>query len=183
MKKHLGFTLLEVLTVLAITAALCAILYPVFGRVREKSKETVCVSNLRQIGQAIALYRSSYDGDGKYGSMEEMGLPEDFYVLAKSHNLPRALFVCGPEKGQKSHLYNVRYAPEHSIGVPSWKAYVTAYQESSVLAIDVWHDFPGTPRDSRFVVHHGVGLYLDGHVQEKTKVGDWFSKNEWWSTP
>ncbi len=51
-----GFTLVELLTVIAIVGILAAIIIPVVGRVRMNSQSSVCQSNLRQIGLATALY-------------------------------------------------------------------------------------------------------------------------------
>lgn len=48
-----GFTLMELLVVSAIIAILAAILFPVFAQAREKARQTICVSNLRQLGLAI----------------------------------------------------------------------------------------------------------------------------------
>jgi prepilin-type N-terminal cleavage/methylation domain-containing protein/prepilin-type processing-associated H-X9-DG protein len=61
MTKHRGFTLIEILVVLAIIAVLTAILLPVLSTVREKGRSAVCQSNLRQIGTAITLYTQDYD--------------------------------------------------------------------------------------------------------------------------
>lgn len=57
-----GFTLIELLTVIAIIAVLAALLFPVFMTARGKAREITCVSNLRQIGQAVAMYTQDYDG-------------------------------------------------------------------------------------------------------------------------
>ena len=51
-----GFTLIELLVVILIIAILAAILFPVFGRVREKARQMACISNLKQIGIALILY-------------------------------------------------------------------------------------------------------------------------------
>ena len=56
-----AFTLVELLTVIGIIAVLAALLFPVFAQVRAKSRETVCVSNLRQIGTATLMYAGDYD--------------------------------------------------------------------------------------------------------------------------
>ncbi len=51
-----GFTLVEILVVVTITALLAAVLLSVFTRVREQGRKSVCVSNLKQIGLAFLQY-------------------------------------------------------------------------------------------------------------------------------
>lgn len=57
-----GFTLVEVLMVIAILGLLSGIVFAAMGPVREKARQTVCISNLRQIRQALAMYQADYDG-------------------------------------------------------------------------------------------------------------------------
>ena len=58
---RVGFTLIELLVVIAIIAILAAILFPVFSQVREKARQTTCLSNQRQIGSALLSYTQDYD--------------------------------------------------------------------------------------------------------------------------
>ncbi len=51
-----GFSLLELLMVLAVTVLLTGLLMPAMAHVRENARRVVCSSNLRQIGMAVVIY-------------------------------------------------------------------------------------------------------------------------------
>jgi prepilin-type N-terminal cleavage/methylation domain-containing protein len=51
-----GFTLIELLVVIAIIAILAAIIFPVFGTVRENTRRTACISNMQKLSQAVKLF-------------------------------------------------------------------------------------------------------------------------------
>ena len=61
-RRRRGFTLIELLVVVAIVAILAAILFPIFSAAREAGKRASCLSNLKQIGNALAMYRDEFDG-------------------------------------------------------------------------------------------------------------------------
>ena len=56
-----GFTLTEMLTVIAIMAILMALLFPVFSTAREKARQNACLTNLKQVGTALTAYAQDYD--------------------------------------------------------------------------------------------------------------------------
>jgi prepilin-type N-terminal cleavage/methylation domain-containing protein/prepilin-type processing-associated H-X9-DG protein len=70
-KAQPGFTLIELLVVIAIIAILAALLMPALGSARESARQSKCLSNLRQVGAAAALFAQENDGYiPAYGSPE-----------------------------------------------------------------------------------------------------------------
>ena len=62
MKRKTAFTLVELLVVIGIIAVLISLLLPTLGRVRQQANSVKCLSNLRQIGQALVMYTNVHNG-------------------------------------------------------------------------------------------------------------------------
>jgi prepilin-type processing-associated H-X9-DG protein len=70
-----GFTLIEMLTIIAIIGILAALLLPALNAAREKARRVACSSNLRQIGVAMLAYAS--DNRMHFPTAENNGLLAD----------------------------------------------------------------------------------------------------------
>lgn len=57
-----GFSLIELLVVMAVVAILAAMLFPVFISAKEQARQTKCLSNLKQIVAAWQLYVDDHSG-------------------------------------------------------------------------------------------------------------------------
>ncbi len=56
-----GFTLIELMVVLTLIAALAAILFPVLAHTRTRARQATCAHNLAQIARAGMMYVQDYD--------------------------------------------------------------------------------------------------------------------------
>ena len=60
MSKPGFFTLIELLIVIAVIAALSAMLLPALAKAREAAKQTLCAGNLKQLGAGFQYYSDDY---------------------------------------------------------------------------------------------------------------------------
>ncbi len=92
--RRKGFTLIELLVVIAIIAILAAILFPVFGNVRKKVRETQCMTQMHDVYIALKVYK---EDNNKYPAAL-FGFAED-----TSGNLYTS--------GTAANISNLRYKP------------------------------------------------------------------------
>lgn len=91
-----GFTLVEVLVVVGIVAALAGLSFAFSSPMREKARQTACSAQLRQLFVAVSLYSTDVDageevpGLGSFSCAPARGPLTVLYPYAKS----KGLFYC-----------------------------------------------------------------------------------------
>lgn len=111
-----GFTLLEILIVVAIIALLVALLLPVFQQARKKSHEPVCTSNLRQFHVAFSLYREDYGDAARYQALLLPYLRDRRILRCPADTYKHGAAWFGSDKGTKwietSYYYYLPFAED-----------------------------------------------------------------------
>lgn len=104
--KLYSFTLIELLVVIAIIAILAAILLPALQKARERGKMTGCISNLRNMSQALLRYAEDNNEDGPYMSGDSTG-----YMPTVLHGPAVAGYVIPDRIRRPGHVYQHLLCP------------------------------------------------------------------------
>ena len=96
-RRAKGFTLIELLVVIAVIAVLAGIIYPIYMRAREKTRQATCLSNLKQLGLAVLMYAQDWDGRMPATRVDEGGAGNPFGNWAGASE---CFGKCDPTRGQ-----------------------------------------------------------------------------------
>lgn len=106
-----GFTLVELLVIIAITVILTGILFPVFQQGRQAARRANCLSNLRQLGHAHLMYVQDCDETLPYwytGRLPYIILwPE---TLLPYFGSPKILKEASPSEARAGEVWTADYA-------------------------------------------------------------------------
>lgn len=166
--KRQGFTMVELMIVIAIIIILAAILFPVLSRVREHSVRAQCMTHMHLLGNAVAMYQQD---NGSYPA-----LPNPMMALVNAKLFDQKKLTC-PKDAVDGHdsygeLYNYwgyqsgKPYPERLEDASKAKSVYTQLTNPKTGIADFW-----TLADtSRAVeVEEGPGTYFPGLVNNGVK--------------
>ena len=115
--KQQDFTLIELLVVIAIIAILAAMLLPALNKARSHAKRTTCASNLKSMGQYMAMYVNDYK---MFPVLQYSLLGGDLAKNYKSWRLTLIEYSLGKNLGETSHNWpRWMFCPFSLAGWPS----------------------------------------------------------------
>ena len=111
MTKRSGFTLMEALLVLAILAILAAILFPVFATTGCPSRQTSCISQMKQISLAAQQYAQDYDGRLPDSSLQSVTKLPAWVAQTDPYIKNQQAYYCPSDSAKQRSDYSKPAAP------------------------------------------------------------------------
>lgn len=189
-----AFTIIELLVVTGIVAIVAATLFPVLSQVRRRSQTIVCTSNLRQLGQGIAMYSSDWDGGMPYAPdplsktvagdvpiwsdpilLLDSTIPYDVRTLLRPYGCDLTLYHCPLDQnfirspGEKSTFFEICgssywYDQNHALTGYKLSDYPTPSTNVIMSDLDFFHLGRGSDIDL-FTKGTTNLLFVDFHVK------------------
>ena len=195
-KKTSGFTLVELLVVIGILAALAGILLPVLAGARERARGTSCTANLSQLAKAMLMYADDYDGRLP---PEWSPAGQGYREVLEPYVVDLRVFVC-PSQDDDTYV---------SYGLPAWVAYEALWLgstrlsaprdgASAILLAENWSSYYSTrdpvhwptrwfPEQNNVAWERHTGganyAFADGHVKWLKRGATYQSQCTWWIRP
>ena len=202
-RSPIAFTLIELLSVIAVVALLASLLLPILSRARRRAHDIACLSNLKQWGHATALYAAEHDDLlPKDGSPNGLSVSEGWYIelpLAigippysalpwrtnDQVSLPRSIWVC-PSNRRRSNGKNLFHycLNEHINGYGAGRRVDLSTVRRPELLVWLFDNGRLAPVAQQNNVHtnlHQNGaqvLFLDGHASRYPSKAYWDFKKD-----
>jgi prepilin-type N-terminal cleavage/methylation domain-containing protein/prepilin-type processing-associated H-X9-DG protein len=159
-----GFTLVELVVVMAIISVLIALLLPAVQKIRLSANRVRCASNLHQIGLALQVYRDTHRGLFPDAAMLPSVTPDKpsiAKVLYEYVDKDPRIFIC-PSDTQYANTEGLSYEYPATRLANRTMEYLTANGQGSGLVM-LLYDFTYV-HGPQGTTHSRNVLYGDGHV-------------------
>ncbi len=120
-RRGRGFTLIELIVLLAIVCLLVVILWPAFYPPKHRARPEKCLSHVKQISMALIMYTSDYDD-------ECLPPHKDWVDTVYPYILNRGIFVCPRARRLfPGYAYNAAVAGRHFENLEEAAATIVIY--------------------------------------------------------
>lgn len=161
MRRRAGFTILELLAVIATIGVLAAILLPALARAREAARRASCLNNLAQLGTALWMYAEEHDRAFPWSGGD--GNAECLRTLHGEYIGDVSSFICPSDTNPIDDI--VENAPEEGLWIgsslfdhPSYRSsydYFGAYTNEPLRAPPMPEGLPKVPMMWDFMARTG----------------------------
>lgn len=187
-KRREGFSLLEILIVFVITAVLIALVVNVASRAMMQAKQTMCLSNMRQVANVLLRYTAENEWDivpavillpPAYTSgetwmvyLDRTGyLPKETY-----HEKWSAIMTCPARERPGSYIYNqTHYAINRNMGFDNISRSGQAFHKMTRIRNPSQTMLLGESEGDYMIQSHS-SVFLEYNNKEKRKIA--FPHNE-----
>lgn len=150
---------------------------------KRRAQGEVSAAKLRQIHLATTLYRQDYDGDGVYGPISLMGLPDGLmvsrmlYGTERSRFHPLALWESGCGVHSPTLEGTFTWMPDDS---EAWSVHAREFRDAMILAFDLNCNDANIAPENKYVTKLGIGVLLGGNIVRRRQTGDVYDPS-WWA--
>lgn len=171
-----AFTLIELMLTIAIIASLAAMLMPQLRKAKEKSKQSRCISNLKNIGQAVAMYAADFQDSIPIGPPIDCSASATIYDASGSGPMNHGLLIAQGYLPKRESFFCPAanyYSIDGVDGAQNWGS-------GAVVSSYLWRNTSGNGSDlttfSSYGAHKAIALdlnqyaFLDRYNHQQTYV-------------